>query len=127
MSGVIRRVDDLGRIVIPREIRKELGIREGEALTITVEGRSLKMWKKTESKTEAAAQFWKLNQSIIEHSLAKFTINGSTTICEVVRANKRCQGKATCNIRDTFEPLVGMVIAFCRAIDHEIPPALLED
>lgn len=33
-SGVIRRIDDLGRIVIPKEIRKSLRIREGESLEI---------------------------------------------------------------------------------------------
>ena len=33
-TNIIRRVDDLGRVVIPREIRKTLGIREGEALEI---------------------------------------------------------------------------------------------
>ena len=29
-TGVVRRIDDLGRIVIPKEIRKTLKIREGE-------------------------------------------------------------------------------------------------
>lgn len=36
-TGIIRRVDDLGRVVIPREIRKNLGICEGEALEIYIE------------------------------------------------------------------------------------------
>ena len=33
-TGIIRRVDDLGRIVIPKEIRKTLRIKEGEPLEI---------------------------------------------------------------------------------------------
>lgn len=33
-TGIIRRVDDLGRVVIPKEIRRTMGIREGEPLEI---------------------------------------------------------------------------------------------
>ncbi len=33
-TGVVRRVDDLGRIVIPKEIRRTLRIRDGEELEI---------------------------------------------------------------------------------------------
>ena len=33
-TGIIRRVDDLGRVVIPKEIRRTLKIREGEPLEI---------------------------------------------------------------------------------------------
>ena len=35
-TGVIRRIDDLGRIVIPREIRKQFGIKEEDPLEIFV-------------------------------------------------------------------------------------------
>ena len=33
-TGVVRRIDDLGRIVIPKEIRKTLRIKEGDPLEI---------------------------------------------------------------------------------------------
>ena len=33
-TGVVRRIDELGRIVIPKEIRKTLRIKEGENLEI---------------------------------------------------------------------------------------------
>ncbi len=29
-TGIVRKIDDLGRVVIPREIRRNLGIREGD-------------------------------------------------------------------------------------------------
>ena len=35
-SGIVRRVDDLGRIVIPKEIRKVLRIKEGDSLEISI-------------------------------------------------------------------------------------------
>lgn len=33
-TGIIRRIDDLGRIVIPREIRRRMGIVDGDPLEI---------------------------------------------------------------------------------------------
>lgn len=36
-TGIIRRIDDLGRVVIPKEIRRTLKIREGDPLEIFVD------------------------------------------------------------------------------------------
>lgn len=36
-TGIVRRIDDLGRVVIPKEIRRNLRIREGEPLEIFVD------------------------------------------------------------------------------------------
>ena len=35
-TGIVRRVDDLGRIVIPKEIRRTLRIREGDPSQTTL-------------------------------------------------------------------------------------------
>ena len=40
-TGVIRRIDELGRIVIPKEIRKNLNIREGENLEIMIDSNNI--------------------------------------------------------------------------------------
>ena len=37
-TGVVRRIDELGRIVIPKEIRKTMHIREGENIEIFIDG-----------------------------------------------------------------------------------------
>lgn len=36
-TGIVRRIDDLGRVVIPKEIRRTLRIREGDPLEIYVD------------------------------------------------------------------------------------------
>lgn len=36
-TGVVRRIDDLGRVVIPKEIRRTLGIKDGTSLEIFVD------------------------------------------------------------------------------------------
>lgn len=37
-TGIVRRLDGLGRIVIPMELRKTLGIKDGDPLEIFVDG-----------------------------------------------------------------------------------------
>lgn len=36
VTGIVRQVDDLGRIVIPKEIRRNLGIKEGDKLEVFI-------------------------------------------------------------------------------------------
>ena len=35
-TGIVRRIDDLGRVVIPKEIRRTMRIREGDPSKITL-------------------------------------------------------------------------------------------
>lgn len=44
-TGVVRRIDDLGRIVIPKEIRKTLHIRDGESMEIYVDNEFITLKK----------------------------------------------------------------------------------
>ena len=43
-TGIVRRVDDLGRIVIPKEIRRTLRIREGDPLLIALTPSDRYLW-----------------------------------------------------------------------------------
>ena len=36
--GIVRRIDDLGRVVIPKEIRKQLHLQESDPMEVLVEG-----------------------------------------------------------------------------------------
>ena len=36
-TGIVRRIDDLGRVVIPKEIRRTMRIREGDPSQMTLE------------------------------------------------------------------------------------------
>jgi transcriptional pleiotropic regulator of transition state genes len=50
-SGIARKIDDLGRIVIPAETRRMFNIREGDHLYISVEGANIVLRKMTDSCT----------------------------------------------------------------------------
>ena len=39
-TGIVRRIDDLGRVVIPKEIRRSMGISEGDPLELYVDTES---------------------------------------------------------------------------------------
>ena len=47
-TGMIRKVDELGRVVIPKEIRKKLDIEERDPIEIYIDGESI-ILKKFES------------------------------------------------------------------------------
>ena len=44
-TGIVRRVDDLGRIVIPMELRRTLGINVKDPISISVEGERIILQK----------------------------------------------------------------------------------
>lgn len=51
-TGIVRIIDDLGRVVIPKEIRRTLKIKEGDPLEIFVEGKSVIYKKYTDTAVE---------------------------------------------------------------------------
>lgn len=45
-TGIVRRIDDLGRVVIPKEIRRTMRIREGDPLEIFTDAEGQVIFKK---------------------------------------------------------------------------------
>ncbi|MGO4496472.1 AbrB/MazE/SpoVT family DNA-binding domain-containing protein [Paenibacillus sp. 2RAB27] len=44
-TGIVRKVDELGRVVIPKELRDTLGIKEKDSLEIYVDGERIMLKK----------------------------------------------------------------------------------
>ena len=55
-TGIIRRMDDLGRVVIPKDIRRATGIREGEPLEIFIEGEDTVCFRKYKNNLSDAVE-----------------------------------------------------------------------
>lgn len=70
-TGIIRRIDDLGRIVVPKELRKTLRIKNGDSLEIFVDNEDiiLKKYSPMESIEEAAARYVESFNQVIKHSV----------------------------------------------------------
>jgi AbrB family transcriptional regulator (stage V sporulation protein T) len=54
-TGIVRRIDDLGRVVIPKEIRRTMRIREGDPLEIYTSNDGEVIFKKYSPITEISA------------------------------------------------------------------------
>ena len=54
-TGIVRRIDDLGRVVIPKEIRRTMKIREGEPLEIFTEAGGSVIFRKYSPAGEQSA------------------------------------------------------------------------
>ena len=69
--GIVRRLDELGRIVLPKEIRRNLGIREGENLEIFVEDDRviLKKYSKIKDYRETIETICELVTSVYDMNL----------------------------------------------------------
>lgn len=70
-TGIIRRIDDLGRIVIPKELRRSLRIKNGDTLEVFVDNESiiLKKYSPMESIEEAAAKYVDSFNQVIKHNV----------------------------------------------------------
>ena len=70
-SGIVRRIDDLGRIVIPKEIRKKLRIKDGENLEILVENDNivLKKYSVMKNVEDFAGSFTDAIYSFIKYNI----------------------------------------------------------
>lgn len=70
-TGIVRRIDDLGRVVIPKEIRRSMKIKEGDALEIYTDREGCVIFKKYQN--DELAPF---GESIVA-TLRKSGINAS--------------------------------------------------
>lgn len=69
-TGCIRRVDDLGRVVIPKEVRRSLKIREGDPLEIFIHDEAVCFMKyqKYDHRT------WELADKIVSPIISNYAI-----------------------------------------------------
>lgn len=72
-TGIVRRIDDLGRVVIPKEIRRTLRIREGDPLEIFTDRDGEVILKKYSPISE-------LNEFAAEYAESVYDILGDTAI-----------------------------------------------
>ena len=70
-TGIIRRIDDLGRIVIPKELRRNLRIKNGDTLEVFVDVESivLKKYSPMESIEDMASRYVDSFNQVLKHNV----------------------------------------------------------
>lgn len=119
-TGIVRRIDDLGRVVIPKEIRRTFGLKEGDALEIITNYNNeeivIRPYKK--SWEECAIDWYNNHIPLMGSHTISFIFSGDYTICTFWdEQSHRCWvGKAKRYVSDEYDNRIGKVAAYARAM-----------
>ena len=127
--GIVRRIDDLGRVVIPKEIRRNMHLNDGDALEIVYNNGTVSIRKYKKSFEECAIEWYNKATNVHDNSDVNFVYFRSTdfwrrgeyTFCithflsELPRA-----GYAKRFEKDTFDERIGRVAAYARAMGRNL-------
>lgn len=131
-TGIIRRIDDIGRIVIPKEIRRNMGLNDGDALEIDYNSNGIITIRKYKKSFEQCAIDW-YNKATNPYDNSDFNFicfrstdfwrRGEYTFCVVGRDVPNFPsraGYAKCFEEDIFDERIGKVAAFARAMGRNL-------
>lgn len=88
-TGIVRRIDDLGRVVIPKEIRRTLRIREGDPLEIYTERDGEVIFKKYSPMGDLSELAAQLCESIAKNTGHIAVVCDRDSVIAVAGAPKR--------------------------------------
>lgn len=133
-TGVVRRIDDIGRIVIPKELRRVLGFKEGTPLTFSIDKGKLvlELYETREVKIE---KWIEKVEDRMEHCNGKliFKRSGNVTVClyyskcSCVNLDNVSVGVAVCAPDDEYNERFGRALAFARMANVCIPDFIYEE
>lgn len=92
-TGIVRRIDDLGRVVVPKEIRRTLRIREGDPLEIFTDREGEIILKKYSPMGEMSSFAKQYTDSLAQASGHIAVITDRDTVVAASGGLKGCVGK----------------------------------
>lgn len=124
-TGIIRRIDDFGRVVIPKVIRENFKIDEGDSFEIFIDHDGAITFKPCyKSWEQCAIEFYDSHLCIFQDKTASYCFyhHGHYTVCFInsdYNKDSRC-GVAKCYSKDSHDFRIGEVAAYARAIGQPI-------
>lgn len=130
-NGIVRRIDDLGRITIPKEIRRNMKLNDGDALEITYTNGTVSIRKYKKSFEQCAIDWYNKATNIHDNSdfnfryfrNADFWRRGEYTFCVVGALIDNFTSRAGYAKRfekDIHDERIGRVAAFARAMGRNL-------
>ena len=92
-TGIVRRVDDLGRVVIPKDIRRSMGIKEGEPLEIYLENDAVIFRRYSYNlvdEVKRVAELIECNCNADRETMADIS-RMLSTVAELVKGEEECE------------------------------------
>lgn len=131
-NGIVRRIDDLGRVTIPKEIRRNMGLNDGDALEIDYNSNGIITIRKYKKSFEQCAVDWYNkatnpydNSDLNFHYFRNtdFWRRGEYTFCVVGALIDNFTSRAGYAKRfekDIFDERIGRVAAFADAMGRNL-------
>lgn len=128
-TGIVRRIDDVGRIVLPKEIRRVMSIREGDPLEIFVADGNVVLKKYIEEPKDntagiirAAKVYNENHKKWLESVQAEITVHmPSAMTMEYIMNNRRFHQMTNCHRTDSFNFDIGLAVLIFRATGDALP------
>lgn len=117
-SGFIRRINDFGNIIIPRDIRRMCGIRNGDPLKIYYDEKAQTITLKRHKTEEELREEW-IDRWHIEF-LSSVAFSKRVGNITIVAWNGRIE-IARCRHEDTYNRRVGEAICMAKLCGERIP------
>lgn len=95
-TGIVRRIDDLGRVVIPKEIRRTLRIREGDPLEIYTEKDGEVIFKKYSPMGELSSYAAEICESLYKSTGGTVAVCDRDSMIAVSRRREKGAAGKTC-------------------------------
>ena len=122
-TGIVRRIDDLGRVVIPKEIRRVLRIRDGDPLEIYTAGDGEVIFKKYSPIGELSPTV-QYAEAMIKHTSSPVIICDRDHCVAAAGISKREVLER--RVSHALEELIESRASFFMGADDREPPQALE-
>lgn len=121
-NGIVRRVDYLGRILIPRDLRRDMHINEGDPMEICLRNGEIIIRKYKKSFEECAEDWYSEHRDLMDR--CDFIYRGDYTFCTAPAGLNYSQhlraGYAKRYAEDTYNVVIARVAAYANAMGKNL-------